>query len=356
MNDAGGARLDVPQARWRWPRFEATLCGTESDRERLGLPEHYWASDLDTSVEAMCADLRTASKQTLLDTLAAADATLASRIASGRLLALAGDPRLDADAPAMVDIPGGTAELGLPWNEVEAVVARFPELCLASSWIAKECPQHAIALRPFRLARYPVTHGEFRRFLLDTGHPCLPSSWPMRRYPLAQANHPVHGVSAASAGAYAEWLARRTGRPFRLPTEAEWEWAAAGPQRREFPWGDVFDAERANTAECGLFTTSPVGAFVGGESPFGVADMAGNVEEYVADDYAPYPGGVAVDDHLLRQLGIYRVARGGCFARFRDLARTRRRHGPNPRSPAYAIGFRLAETCNAAKSDPCPTS
>lgn len=72
--------------------------------------------------------------------------------------------------------------------------------------------------------------------------------------------------------------------------------------------------------------------------------MAGNVEEYVADVYRPYPGGAAIDDHLSQIHGEYRVARGGSFARFRDLARTRRRHGHNPLSATYAMGFRLAET------------
>ena len=72
--------------------------------------------------------------------------------------------------------------------------------------------------------------------------------------------------------------------------------------------------------------------------------MAGNVEEYVADDYAAYPGGAFIADHLVQIHGRYRVARGGSFARFRDLARTRRRHGFNPRSATYAMGFRLAES------------
>jgi formylglycine-generating enzyme required for sulfatase activity len=71
--------------------------------------------------------------------------------------------------------------------------------------------------------------------------------------------------------------------------------------------------------------------------------MSGNVEEYVADTYAPYPGGDFVCDHLVEIQGTYRIARGGSFARFRDLARTRRRHGHNSRSAAYAMGFRLAE-------------
>jgi toxoflavin biosynthesis protein ToxD len=64
----------------------------------------------------------------------------------------------------------------------------------------------------------------------------------------------------------------------------------------------------------------------------------------VADAYAPYPGGPFIEDHLAQIHGTYRVARGGSFARFRDLARTRRRHGHNPRSATYAMGFRLAET------------
>ena len=72
--------------------------------------------------------------------------------------------------------------------------------------------------------------------------------------------------------------------------------------------------------------------------------MAGNVEEYVSDYYKAYPGGAAVHDHLSQIHGTYRIARGGSFARFRDLARTRRRHGHNPRSVTYAMGFRLAET------------
>ena len=90
-----------------------------------------------------------------------------------------------------------------------------------------------------------------------------------------------------------------------------------------------------------MHTTTPVGAFPAGGSPFGVLDQAGNVEEYVADAYRPYPGGPFVEDHLVETHGAYRVCRGGSFARFGDLARTRRRHGAFP-SPLYPAGFRLA--------------
>jgi formylglycine-generating enzyme required for sulfatase activity len=71
--------------------------------------------------------------------------------------------------------------------------------------------------------------------------------------------------------------------------------------------------------------------------------MAGNVEEYVADDYAPYPGAARVEDDLSRARGRYRVARGGGFTRYRDLARCKRRHGRFPKA-IYVMGFRLAET------------
>jgi formylglycine-generating enzyme required for sulfatase activity len=329
---------------WHRPRFELTLCGQMTDRERLGLPDCYVETSLNSAVMQASTQLRTASTDVLLETLAAPGSLLAARIACGNLLALAGDPRICVERPEMVTILGGEAEIGLPSDETGTVLVRYAGLGLDRSWIEKECPRHRVTLEPYRLARYPVTNAEYRAFLLDTGHPELPSSWHFRRFPQERANHPVYTISAEAADAYARWLAQRTGHGFRLPTEAEWEWAAAGPEGREFPWGEGFDASLANTAETGLFSSSPVGAFPGGESAFGLADMAGNVEEYVADVYAAYPGGSFVSDHLVQMQGSYRVARGGSFARFRDLARTRRRHGHNPKSACYAMGFRLAES------------
>jgi len=327
-----------------WPHFKGALCGTLTDRERMGQPDRYVPGRLDAALVHSYRALRGATLDELLETLANGRASLAQRIASGNLLAWLDDPRIRVLNPEMRDIPGGAVEIGLPVEAVPAVLDHFRGLGLERSWIEKECPQHRVHLAPFRLARFPVTNAEYRVFLLDTGHPELPSGWSFRQFPQERANHPVYTVSAGAADAYALWLARRTGRGFRVPTEPEWEWAAAGPQACEFPWGEHFDAELANTGETGLFSTSPVGAFVGGESVFGLSDMAGNVEEYVADDYAAYPGGTPIADHLVQIHGAYRIARGGSFARWRDLARTRRRHGHNPRSATYAMGFRLAET------------
>jgi formylglycine-generating enzyme required for sulfatase activity len=344
MNAPLTAVPQSPRADWHWPNFGASLCGSLTDRERLGLPDRYVRGRLEPALPEAIGAWRGAQPSAWLACLADRQAPLAHRLACGQLLALTGDPRIDTLRPAMVDLPGGDITIGLPWTEVETVLGRCDGLGLDRAWIEKECPRHHVVLQPFRIARYPVTNLEYREFLLATGHAELPSSWAFRQFPQERSNHPVYTVSAAAADAYVRWLAEATGRPFRLPTEAEWEWAAAGPDGLEFPWGADFDADLANTAETGLFNTSAVGAFAGGESVFGVADLAGNVEEYVAGDYAAYPGGIEVADHLVQIHGRYRVARGGSFARFRDLARTRRRHGHNPRSATYAMGFRLAES------------
>ena len=331
------------RADWHWPIFPEVLCGQMTDRERLGLPDHFAPDRFSDRLPEAYDRLRGLDQDRLAGLCEDPSASLLDRLAAGGLLALIGDPRLDPLRPAMVPVPGGRVEIGLADTELDAVLERYAGLGLASAWIEKECPRHGVSLEPYALGRYPVTNGEYRAFLLETRFAELPTSWAFRRYPQALANHPVYTVTPAAADAYAAWLSRKTGRSFRLPSEAEWEFAAAGPEGLEFPWGAAFDAERANTAETGLFASSPVGVFVGGASPFGAADMAGNVEEYVTDSYAPYPGGAFVADHLTQIHGQYRVARGGSFARFRDLARTRRRHGANPNSATYAMGFRLAE-------------
>ena len=331
-------------AGWHWPHFAEVLCGTGTDQERLGLPAHYLELPLRQALASAHARWRCASVEELLIQLSSSDAPLADRLACGNLLALAGDPRIRTTQPEMRDIPGGTIDIGLPSSAVDQVLQEFSGLGLNRIWIDKETPRHSVQLQSFRMARFPVTNSEYRDFLCATGYSEIPSSWSFRQFPLERANHPVYTVSAAAADAYAQWLAQRTGRGFRLPSEAEWEWAASGPQHSVFPWGRQFDPALCNTAESGLLSSSSVGAFVGGESAFGLSDMGGNVEEYVADNYAAYPGGSWVADHLVEIHGNYRVARGGSFARFRDLARNQRRHGHNPRSAAYAMGFRLAES------------
>lgn len=266
-------------------------------RAAMGLPARL-VDRLPADLFATHRELLAADPATLVRLVADPAEPFARRLVAGQVLALVGDFRIDTFDPAIVRVPA---------------------------------------------ARYPVTNQEYREFLGDTGYETLPTGWQFGRYPEHLANHPVWTVSAEAADEYAGWLSRRTGRAFRLPSEAEWEYAASGGTAREFPWGDEFTPDRANSVEFGPLTTTPVGVYPLGRSAFGVDDMAGNVEEYVADVYRPYPGGPRVVDDLLRQGTTYRVARGGSFTRFGDLMRCRRRHGWYDR-PIYVMGFRLAES------------
>ncbi|WP_411104600.1 formylglycine-generating enzyme family protein [Streptomyces sp. cmx-4-9] len=311
-----------------------------TDRAAMGLPEGYVeprAERLDCYTQV--AGHSAAELAALVEDPAL---TLEHRLAAGTALALAGDPRTRWDAPQMLPVPAGQALIGTPVDEVDELHADAARFGVQRSWVEKECPRHARPVAAFALARYPVTNAEFAVFLKDTGHPELPSNWHYGRFDPATANHPVYTVTAEAADRYALWLARRTGRRFRLPTEQEWEYAAGGPEGLRHPWGRTWNPLAANTLETGLLMASPVGAFPDGRSWCGALDMAGNVEEYTSSTYGPYPGGTLVRDDLYLRLGAYRIARGGAFNRFRDLARCQRRHGPYPRS-LYAMGFRLAE-------------
>jgi formylglycine-generating enzyme required for sulfatase activity len=329
---------------WHWPKFTEILCGTMTDRERLGLPNHYLQDSLLQNYSSIFNQMRTLSVSELLAVCTNLENQVVERVVAGNLLAVLGDPRIVVDKPEMLSIAGGVFQIGLPENEVDQVLERCADLGLDRAWIEKECPRHSVQIQDFSIAKYPVTNQEYCEFLKQTKFDEIPTSWEFRRYPIERANHPVYTITANAAFKYCQWLSLETGRQFRLPTEAEWEYAAAGPQGLEFPWGSEFESSYANTAEAGIFQSTPIGIFAAGNSPFGVADMAGNVEEYVSDLYKPYPNGKFINDHLAQIHGDYYVARGGSFARFRDLARNRRRHGQNPRSVAYAMGFRLAQT------------
>ncbi|HEX3786590.1 MAG TPA: SUMF1/EgtB/PvdO family nonheme iron enzyme [Pseudonocardiaceae bacterium] len=323
-----------------------TLAGVNpnslDDRAAMGLPDHL-VERITPDTFARHSDLLGRPAEPLVAVLGDRTAPVSRRYVAGSMLAMIGDPRIDPATPAMVTLPAAVVEIGLPPDEVDEVVARWRHAGVRRDWITKECPAHSVPLAEFRIARWPVTNLEYREFLADTGHDGFPSSWRFGGYPHLRANHPVWTVRPSDAERYAHWLSARTGRSFRLPTEAEWEYAAHGGSTAVYPWGAEFDPQAANTVEAGPLTTTPVGMYPAGRSVAGVDDLAGNVEEFVADDYRPYPGGAAVADDLTAGGDSYRVARGGSFTRFGDLARCRRRHGWFDRA-IYAIGFRLAET------------
>lgn len=129
---------------------------------------------------------------------------------------------------------------------------------------------------------------------------------------LSSPGRPVVGVNWYEAEAYCNWLAHVTGKPFRLPTEMEWEKAARGIDGREYPWGEKFESKRCNSAESHIYTTTPVGLYPDGISPFKIFDATGNTRDWTSDWYLMYSGGQRDASSTFGQK--YRVLRGGSFA------------------------------------------
>ncbi|RDD63000.1 formylglycine-generating enzyme family protein [Ferruginivarius sediminum] len=310
-------------------------------REAMARPKHYAETTFEINCRCYAKHIRT-DRETLAAHVEDTAAPLQERFAAGNILALIGDPRITCDDPLMLYVPGGTFTMGSDPRAVQGTVERYRKFGVLAAWVEKETPSFSARVAPFKIAKYLVTNEEFRLYLLDTKSQFVPTSWHLGRYPEHHANHPVYSVTPDIADDYANWLSGKTGRNFRLPTEAEWEFAAGAARNREFPWGDEPLDQVCNTAELCLVSTTPVGMFPEGNSPYGLADAAGNVEELVADIYAPYPGGRFVSDDIARRDPEYRMTRGGGFTRFKDLARCKRRHGYFD-SCLYPVGFRLCE-------------
>ena len=128
-------------------------------------------------------------------------------------------------------------------------------------------------------------------------------------FPEGKADHPVTYVSWEDADAYCKWVDKR------LPTDQEWEKAARGTDGRIFPWGNEFEVKNANTPlrwqQVGAFgDTTPVGAFKGGVSPYGVYDMSGNVWEWTASWYKAYPNNEVPSESYGER---YKTLKGGSW-------------------------------------------
>ncbi|MFE5193538.1 formylglycine-generating enzyme family protein [Streptomyces sp. NPDC056601] len=233
-----------------------------------------------------------------------------------------------------VEVPAGLLHRGTPVHEVAAVARRYADTGVPVEWYLKEAPRAEIHVQAFRIARTPVTVGQWTSFAAATGRPV----------PQAPADHPVIGVAWEAATAYCRWLGERLGgHEVRLPTEDEWERAARGDDGREFPWGEEYRTGLANLVDLGIGTTTPVGSFPRGASPFGVLDMAGNADEWTSTLYAPYPGAPAEVPSIEDWAFDRHITRGGAFRHDRDLARCARRHGAyEPDLEAIGVGFRLA--------------
>jgi formylglycine-generating enzyme required for sulfatase activity len=189
---------------------------------------------------------------------------------------------------------------------------------------------HRVTMSSFWMDGYEVTVEQFRRFCTETG----------RQFPEQPSwngeNHPVVNVTWDDANAYCEWAGER------LPTEAEWEYAARGGlEGKKYPWGDSFDSSKANRdgKEDGYEYTSPVGSFPA--NGYGLHDMAGNAREWCRDWYGDYSPGSGSNPQGPAS-GDMRVLRGGSWDDIPKTLRVSCRDGNYPDSRSD-IGFRCAK-------------
>lgn len=173
----------------------------------------------------------------------------------------------------------------------------------SNDWWPKSQPEHKRFLNAFFIDKFEVTNKRYKRFV-DAIKRTPPAHWIDEGFPKDRANHPVIFVSWHDANDFCRWEGNR------LPTEAEWEKAARGTDKRTFPWGDKFDPKRGNMPQYGKKDSMPVGSFEDGKSPYGVYDMAGNVWEWTSDWFKPYPNNTHPDENYGEK---YRVLRGGSW-------------------------------------------
>jgi len=210
--------------------------------------------------------------------------------------------------------------------------------------LASEKPQRQIYLDEYWIGKYPVTNAQYAVFVEVTGRR-PPDHWKDGHPPEGRENHPVVNVSWWDAMAYCRWLAELTGKPYRLPTEAQWEKAARGTDGQMYPWGNRWDSRRCNTREAHVGSTTPVGAYSpAGDSPYGCADMVGNVLEWVADWYQEdyYTRSTASENPYGPSSGAVKVLRGGSWTADRWGARCVSRYQGNRKAISAEAGFRCA--------------
>ncbi len=231
--------------------------------------------------------------------------------------------------------------LGRLGDERAGVCSLEPEMLPITDeliFLMGERKQKVTVPQPFAIARYPVTNAQFRYFYEDGGYTrkwqrCWTlegwnyrdsNDWTEPRYwndpQFNLPNQPVVAISWYEAVAYANWLAEKTGKPYRLPTEAEWERAARHTDGRIYPWGNTWQEGYANSKETGIGRPTAVGIFPDGAAECGALDLSGNIDEWCQTRWSnekdeEYPPLWADDgrEDLAGDSPVYRVIKGGTF-------------------------------------------
>ncbi len=319
------------------------------------------------------------------------------RLAAGDILGRLGDPQPGVGVIVVKD--SGLAIPDLAWVDVPAGPFTMGSEEEDQDAYDDEKPAHRLELLAFRISRYPITNAQYRPFVEAGGYDrpewWTEAGWAWRQGAEADlsaiddedwrkryaewlagrptdwrdlpfwwdepqwgaATRPVVGVTWYEATAYCRWLTARLrasdklaeNARVRVPTEAEWEKTARGPQGYRWPWGDGWEENRANTEEAGLGETSPVGLFPQGVSPYGVYDLAGNVWEWTGSlwgrtgtrqpdyryPYNPHDGREQEDRSALF------VVRGGSWGRPWQKTRGAYRGKNHPNDFSIGVGFRV---------------
>jgi len=232
-----------------------------------------------------------------------------------------------AACPLMVVVPSGRLAMGSPADETDRT--------------AGEGPQHEVTIaRSFALAKTEVTFEQWDACVAANACPKAVDSW-------GRGKMPVVDVSWDGARRYVTWLSQVTGKHYRLPTEAEWEYAARAGTSTRYPWGHEVGVGHANCNGCGsdwILQTAPVGSFP--PNAYGLFDMQGNVWEWVEDiwhdsfDGAPSDGSAWLD----RGDPTFRVIRGSSWHNEPELTRSAIRFERHRKVQFDTLGFRVART------------
>jgi formylglycine-generating enzyme required for sulfatase activity len=287
-----------------------------------------------------------------LERLRSTQLSAVARVAAGNALTQLGDPRFRPDAWSLpdepllgfVEIPAGPFLMG---SNPQQDPTAYPD----------EAPLHEITLSRYYIGRYPVTGSQFRAFIDHSGHRAENEG---SLY--GPANHPVVWLGWLDALTYCAWLTarlrewqgtpeplatllRQEGWCVTLPSEPEWEKAARGSDGRAYPWGNEADNNRGNFGGTGIMTTSAVGCFPAGVSPYGIEDMSGNVWEWTRSVWGAYPYPTDVTGRAEREdlevgEGLRRVRRGGAFFSSPRSVRCTVRLGSGPYPHGGGMGCR----------------
>lgn len=250
----------------------------------------------------------------------------------GKDLSLEGD---------MVQIPAGNFIFGTNAQDAEGEAMA---LGIPKPWYSDEGPQQKVFLKSFYIDRYETTNRRYKNYVTSLGA-VPPRNWQGGNYPEGKDDFPVIWVNWFDAVNFCEWAGKR------LPSEKQWEKAARGENGNEYPWGNEFHREYANLPEKpgSKNAIQKVGSFTQGATPQGVHDLAGNVWEWVEDEYAPYKDSAykaleyGVGNKVIRGVSASDLGHfpgPSYFAVLQKFARSGFRQSLNPDMGSLDVGFR----------------